>query len=134
MFVKKKKLYHLECRWRNSHVLCLSWPLTNRHLLGVASHLLSQHVYPIQLVLPLTSVEVRNTPHQHPIASRRWKLRLYVGRRQRSQAARRNEWHPKSPVPFEAMLGQSYKNGKTGTVEKDTPLKTNVTMENPHFQ
>ena len=35
-------LYHLESRWRNyaqlTLVLVLSRPLTNRHLLGVASH------------------------------------------------------------------------------------------------
>ena len=35
-------IYHLESTWRNSHEYWLgSWSLTNRHLLGVASHLLS---------------------------------------------------------------------------------------------
>ena len=33
-------VYHLESRWRNSHLLVYHGPLTNRHLLGVASHLL----------------------------------------------------------------------------------------------
>ena len=37
-----KVLYHLESRWLATPIsLCLSWPLTNRHLLEVASHLLS---------------------------------------------------------------------------------------------
>ena len=35
-------LYHLESRWGHFPCIGLSWPLTNRHLLGVASHLLSQ--------------------------------------------------------------------------------------------
>ncbi len=37
---KQKKIYHLESRWRNSHVLVYHGPLLI-HLLGVASHLLS---------------------------------------------------------------------------------------------
>ena len=41
----QKKLYHLESRWRNSHVLLYHGPLLN-HILGVAasSHLLSQQL------------------------------------------------------------------------------------------